>query len=253
MDIDSAYLDALFYLHEGLPRQGPGSDAATVQALRSMPDLPPAPRVLDVGCGAGASTLVLARELQTPVIAVDIHRPYLEQLERTAAERGLAQYIVTRQADMGQLDYAVASFDLIWSEGAAYLLGFSNALRTWQPILKSGGFLTVSECTWLTERPSAEVAEYWRDAYPAMTTVEANCALAQDAGYDVIGTQVLPSDAWQENYYGPLRKRLTALSSESDANQALAQVIADTEQEMAMLQEADDSVGYVFYILRSRT
>ena len=251
MDIDP-YLEALFYLHEDLPRQGPGSETATLAVLRSIPDLPPAPRVLDLGCGSGASTLVLARELRTQIIAVDIHRPYLEQLERAAAEQGLRDLILTRQADMGRLDYAIASFDLIWSEGAAYLLTFAKALRIWRPILKPGGCLAVSECTWLSDNPPAEVAHYWRDAYPAMATVDVNSAVACDAGYDVVDAKVLPSAAWRENYYGPLRKRMTALKAEARTNQALAQVIADTEQEMDVLGKAYESFAYVFYILRSR-
>ena len=253
MDIDSAYLEALFYLHEDLPRQGPGSDTTTLEVLRSIPDLPSAPHVLDLGCGSGASSLVLARELQTQIIAVDIHRAYLDQLERAAAEEGLGERILIRQADMGQLDYAFASFDLIWSEGAAFLLGFANALRTWRPLLKPGGFLAVSECTWLSENPPADIATYWHDAYPAMATAAANSTIAVAAGYDVVDTKVLPATAWWENYYGPLRQRMTALKTEARRNPALAQVIADTEQEMEILEKADSSFGYVFYVLRNRT
>ena len=57
-------MEALFALHEGLPRQGPGLDSATHAALdRVARALPPRPRVLDLGCGSGAATLVLAEAL----------------------------------------------------------------------------------------------------------------------------------------------------------------------------------------------
>ncbi|HEX8823356.1 MAG TPA: class I SAM-dependent methyltransferase, partial [Archangium sp.] len=58
--------DAFFLLHTDLPREGPGSDDCTREALRRLrPWLPASPRVLDLGCGPGKQTLVLARELGT--------------------------------------------------------------------------------------------------------------------------------------------------------------------------------------------
>ena len=67
-------------LHRGLPREGPGSDQCTAQALRLLPVLPREPVVLDLGCGPGRQALVLARMLGSKVIAIDLHQPYLDQL-----------------------------------------------------------------------------------------------------------------------------------------------------------------------------
>jgi cyclopropane fatty-acyl-phospholipid synthase-like methyltransferase len=102
--------EAFFRLYEGLPRQGPGSDACTREALRRLPPLPAQPRVVDLGCGAGRQTLVLAEALGTRVLAVDLHRPFLDQLEGAAREHGLAHRVETRCADMGALEpgFAVA-------------------------------------------------------------------------------------------------------------------------------------------------
>jgi hypothetical protein len=47
-------------LHRGLPRLGPGSDTTTLQTLAYCDGLPPAPAILDIGCGTGAQNLVLA-------------------------------------------------------------------------------------------------------------------------------------------------------------------------------------------------
>ena len=133
--------EALFRLFETLPRQGPGSDACTREALRRLPALPAAPRVLDLGCGTGASTLVLAATLRTSVIAVDIHQPFLDQLRATAQARGLAPLIETRCADIRSPGVPPGSIDLLWSEGALYLLGFEQGLRLWRPLLAPGGCL----------------------------------------------------------------------------------------------------------------
>src|SRR5690606_19285179 len=116
--------EAIFRLFEGLPRQGPGSDACTREALRRLGPLPPTPRVLDLGCGSGRAALVLAETLRAQVIAVDNHQPFLDQLRATARERGLQPLIETRCADMAAPGVPVGSVDLLWSEGAIYQLGF---------------------------------------------------------------------------------------------------------------------------------
>ena len=88
-------MEAFFKLHAGLPREGPGSDSSTREAIRGLPPLTASPRVTDLGCGTGPQTLVLARELNSPIIAVDIHQPYLDQLQAFAAEAGLEARIET--------------------------------------------------------------------------------------------------------------------------------------------------------------
>ena len=65
---------ALFFeLFSGLPRQGPGTAASTRRALGLVPDVGPRTRVLDVGCGTGAQTLVLAQSSASHIVAVDNH------------------------------------------------------------------------------------------------------------------------------------------------------------------------------------
>ena len=157
-------------LHQRLPREGPGNDQCTREALNRLPVLAPGANALDLGCGPGRQTLVLAKSLKTRVIAVDSHQPYLDQLKRSATAEGLSQLIATRCADFGALDIEPGSIDLIWSEGAAYILGFEESLRRWGRLLKAGGLTAVSECTWLTDSPPEEPLHFWRAGYPTMGT-----------------------------------------------------------------------------------
>ena len=135
-------------LHSNLPREGPGDDATTRSVLLSL-DLPQAPKVLDVGCGPGAQSLVLASESGGTVTAVDVHQPFLDELERRAANAGLDGRISTCRATMSDLPFADGAFDLIWSEGAIFIMGFGAGLTNWRRLLRRGGFLVASEATWL--------------------------------------------------------------------------------------------------------
>ena len=240
-------MEELFQLFEGLARLGPGSEASTLRALHMLPMLPAEPRILDLGCGAGASSLILARETRGMVAAIDVHQPFLDDLDRRAAAAGLEERIKTRCGSMGVLNDPLRSYDLIWSEGAVYLIGFERGLRLWRPLLRASGFLCVTEATWLTEDPPAEARMYWDEAYPAMGTIDQNLERAKAAGYDPLGTFSLPKSDWEDEYYAPLVTRMDALR----ADPAFAPVIAETNREIELYRRFGDSYGYVFYALRA--
>jgi SAM-dependent methyltransferase len=240
--------EALFRLFEGLPRQGPGSDACTREALRRLPALPAAPRVLDLGCGSGRSTLVLAEALRTKVIAVDNHQPFLDQLRAIARERGLEHLIEARCADMAAAGVAPGSIDLLWSEGAIYFLGFEKGLRLWRPLLAPGGCLAVTECSWLSADPPAEAAAFFRQSYPGMAGVSENVERARAAGFEVLDRFALPSEAWWHEYYLPLEARMDLLAA--DRGPELVAAIAETRREIDLARRCGDAYGYVFYLMR---
>jgi serine/threonine-protein kinase HipA len=239
--------EAVFRLFEGLPRQGPGSDACTREALRRLPALPEAPRLLDLGCGGGRSSLVLAETLRSKVVAVDIHQPFLDQLQAAARERGLEELIETRCADMAAPDVPPGSIDLLWSEGAIYLLGFEGGLRLWRPLLAPHGLVAVSECSWLCADPPKALAAFWRHAYPGMGGIGDNIARARGVGLDVLGHFTLPPQAWWEDYYAPLEQRIAELTP--DAGPPLAEVIAETRREIDLFRRWSDAYGYLFYLM----
>ena len=103
-------------------------------------------RILDLGCGPGKQTLVLARHFRTPVIAVDFHAPYLECLRRSAEAEGLSDLVQTRLGRMEELEEQPGSVDLIWIEGAIFIVGFGEGLGArfcvtgacWSPAMRRG-------------------------------------------------------------------------------------------------------------------
>ena len=62
----------LIDLHKQGHRQGPGGDAETEQALNlAIADRTTPLKVADIGCGTGASAILLAKLLNARVTAVD--------------------------------------------------------------------------------------------------------------------------------------------------------------------------------------
>ena len=242
------YIAALIRLHRGLPRQGPGDDAVTRRVLAMLPELPAGASVADMGCGSGAAALVLAAELGERVRALDLARPFLDELAGQARALGLEDLVEIVEGDMGQPPWLDASLDLIWSEGAAYNLTFGGALKTWRTLLRPGGFLVASEITWLRPDPPETPREYWGLAYPEMTDEAGNRAHAEAAGFRVLETFLLPAEAWWRNYYDHLQRRVARFLYVEDP--VLAQVVLETEVEMELFRQFSDWYGYVFYVLQ---
>ena len=230
-----------------MEKLGPGGNAHTVRGLRSLARKQFGV-VVDAGCGTGRQTLALAQELGTLVHAVDSYQPFLTDLARFARAAKVGHLVQAHCMDMKDIPQAFRSIDLLWSEGAAYSIGFANALATWAPALGRGGFAVVSELTWLKEPAPEPVREFFRSGYPDMQSVPHNIALAEGSGYRLVSTYTLPRDAWVEGYYDVLQRRAEVLLEHGDpAVQAFA---AETIKEIEVFQHSEDSYGYVFYVLQ---
>ena len=237
-----------FEIHDGLPRQAPGSEATTRHLLAQCLGLPTAAQVLDVGCGPGRASLVIAGELPDATItAVDLYLPYLDQLAASARAAGVAERIEPRRASMTDLPFADGTFDLVWSEGAIYIMGFSAGLRAWRRLLRQRGLVVVTEATWFTATPSAAAAAFWAEGYPPMTDVDTCCRLAEAAGYEVLATSPLPHDDWWAEYYTPLTERLDAYDT---SDPTVAAVVAAERVEIDLYRDHGDEYGYTGFVLR---
>src|SRR5215468_3678041 len=160
-------IDLLF---ADMDKLSPGDDNLSLYVLRSLPQHR-FEVVVDAGCGAGRQTMVLARELRTPIQAVDSYQPFLNRLERRAQETGLDNLVQVNCMDMQDIPSLFPTIDLLWAEGAAYNIGFGNALSTWAKAIKPHGFAVVTELCWLRDEIPDSIKEFFRMAYPKMQSV----------------------------------------------------------------------------------
>ena len=249
--MDPHLFEVFMDVQAGLPRQGPGDDDSTRRALALCKGLPPQPDVLDVGCGPGRQTVVLAEQLGGQVIAVDRHAPYLDELQRLAAGREVAAHISTRVGDMAALPFPDRSFDLVWSEGAAYIMGFGAAMAAWRRLLRPGGYVAATELVWLVPDPPTKVAAFFGQEYPAMGSVEDARDHVRAGGYQLVGDLVLPDLAWWQHYYTPLSAKLPNMRLKYAADPAALEVIEMTAAEIDMRRRFGHTYGYVFVVGRA--
>ena len=247
---DGEPIDALEHLFAPLDQAGPGSDASTLAALRALMPIPTGGAVYDLGCGPGRQTLALARALEREITAVDVNRTFLDRLILRAEQADLGEAVAVVEASMVALDAPPGSIDLIWSEGAAYIVGVEHALKYWWPLLVPGGCVAFTDLVWLTDDPPPAAQRFWQPAYPAMTSVTETKLACSRHGFHVVGTRALPEEDWRAGYYDPLADRITALRPQAADWPELAAVLDETADEMAIFDAHHDSFAYVFFLLR---
>lgn len=244
-------MQLLIDLHKDGARQGPGGDdetrlAVRLSGLKGQRNL----RIADIGCGTGASTLVLAQELDAHIIAVDFLSEFLERLARAATVAGVADRITTRAQSMAELTFAAGELDAIWSEGAIYNIGFEAGVAAWKPFLKPGGILAVSELTWLTGERPAELEAHWDSEYPEVNTASAKIAVLEKHGFSPVGYFTLPEHCWLDNYYRPMQQRSGAFLAAHGHSDAAKAMIAAEEVEIDLYERYRAFVSYGYYVAR---
>ena len=251
MDIsDPKILEIFFDVHSNLPRQGPGSRSCTQKALSLAPNVPSDAHVLDIACGPGAQTLDLAALMPMATInAIDAHAAYVEEAQRRVIAAELSDRVHVTQADMRSLPFEVDSFDLIWCEGAAYIMGIKQALSAWRPLLKRGGALAFSEAVWLRDDPPSDLRDWWAEGYPNMLDVEGCRKLIEECSYRLLGDFVLPESAWWDDYYVPLEKRLKSLVPKYEGSALAMDVLKECQKEIDFFRLFAAFYGYVFLVV----
>lgn len=242
-------MELMFSFFERLHRKAPGSERSTRRALSLLGRLPPDAEIVDFGCGSGAASLVLA-EAGASVTAVDIYQPFLDRLDARAAKAGLSGRVTTVCRDMADATFADGSFDVVWSEGAIYLVGFEAGLKRWRRLLRPGGHVAVTEAVWLCEDPSAEASALWEAAYPAITSIEENLKMVRSAGFDSVDHFVLPREDWAE-YYEPLQEQLGLFRKEHGEDGHARAFADELQREVDVWRDWGDSYGYLFCLARA--
>jgi SAM-dependent methyltransferase len=238
-----------FDVHSNLPREGPGNRDSTARALRLMGPVPKKPLIVDIACGPGAQTLDLAQLVpDARIIATDAYPPYLKELARRAAAAGLTERIDTRVGDMAALAIDPGTADVLWCEGAAYIIGVPQALRLWPPLLKPGGHIALTEPVWLKPDPPATVRKNWEE-YPAMTDVPGCRGIIRRAGLKLLGDFLLPEAAWWDDYYGPLDARRRQIEAKYAGDAVAEAVLQEAADEVAAYRNYSAYFGYQFFVM----
>ena len=200
----------------------------TRKAFYTLPKLEN-PRILDIGCGSGVPTIELTKLCACRIVALDNDRSTLNRFEKKLKEQGLSDRIEILNRSLTNIDFDDESFDIIWSEGSIFVLGFERGLREWRRFLKPDGFMAVHD-----ERGN----------------VEEKLKHITDSGYELMDYFILDKDVWWNEYYSPLEREIQKIqnrySDESDIS-----VKFDKElREIELFKKDSEKFESVFFVLQ---
>ena len=219
-----------------MDRLAPGSDKSTLRAISYIDfNKDSKLNILDVGCGVGAATLLLANYFKNSTIeAIDLFDHYLKVLDEIDNDR-----VYTSQMDMNDLDYPNEEFDIVFSEASAYIMGFNKALKEWKRVIKDNGYLIISELSWI-KKPSKESKNFWKTHYEEIDTIENKIAQISE-NYKFIDYFILPKSDFK-SYYLNLENNLKDLEDNNFKK--------DLKKEIEVYRKNSDDYSYVYYIMR---
>jgi SAM-dependent methyltransferase len=243
------FWEVFFEVYEPLPRQGPGNRACAEKALGLCRDLPHRPSVLDLGCGVGGQTVHLAELTHGSIVAIDCHAPSIERLQAMVAERRLGARVWPVVGDMAHTALPSGTFDLIWSEGALYNIGIDKALQLCHGLLRTGGYLAFTDAVWRKENPPPEVKESFDRDYPTMGKVPDVLAAIAGARFSLVGHFTLPDEAWWDDFYTPMEKRIEELRCKYAGDGEALDVLDQLAQEPEMHRQHSAYYAYEFFVV----
>jgi ubiquinone/menaquinone biosynthesis C-methylase UbiE len=200
----------------------------TRKAFRMLPKLDK-PRILDVGCGSGVPTMELARLGQGEVIGIDIDQPTLDKLDRKIKEAGFSNQVQAVNCSILDMSFPDESFDIIWSEGSIFVIGFERGIWEWKHLLKTNGFMVIHD---------------------EMGNIEEKLEQISKCGYMLLGYFVLSQDTWRAEYFAPLEK-LVAKSQTilTDDPQALEE-LNQARRELEMFRNNPERNNSVYFVIQ---
>ena len=233
-----------------MERQGPGSLEMTLKALSFIDNLTDKSLIADIGCGTGGQTTTLAQHVQGNITALDLFPDFINILNHNVEKLSLQNKVKGIVGSMGNLPFQNEEFDLIWSEGAIYNIGFERGLKEWRKYLKTGGYIAISESSWFTDERPAEINDFWINAYPEIDTIPNQVTKIHKAGYLPVAAFVFPETCWTEQYYIPKVAAMDIFLNKYAGNKTAEELMASQRYEEELYHKYKKFYGYTFFIAK---
>lgn len=163
--------------------------------------------VLDVGCGVGATSTLLAKKYGARVVGVDVSELMIERARKRVERERLGSKVELKVADVCSLPFEDGGFDVIVCESVlTFVRDKERALREMTRVLKPDGYIGLNEEVWL-KAPLPGLLDYvsrtWGIEAQILSVAEWQ-ALLEKTGLQVVLAQPRRYGISLKNYSGEL-------------------------------------------------
>jgi ubiquinone/menaquinone biosynthesis C-methylase UbiE len=242
----TSIIDLIVETHAGLDRQGPGSPEMTIKALSFLDNLNENSRVVDLACGTGGQTMILAKNISGNIIGLDICPEFIDIFNDNVKRLNLQERVNGIVGSMENLSFQKEEFDLIWSEGAIDHIGFEKGLNYWNGFLKKNGYIAVTCVSWFTDKRPSEIENFYAGC--GLDTIGNNISIMQKSGYTLVAAFTLPEKCWTDNYFIPRGATEKPLLEKYTGNKTVEDFFQNGRYEVEMYLKYKLYYGFAFYI-----
>ncbi|MDY6875110.1 MAG: methyltransferase domain-containing protein [Chloroflexota bacterium] len=158
-------------------------------------------RVLEVGCGVGATACYLAKKYNCRVAGVDLRESMIARSNERARKEGVADRVEFRVADAQDLPFDDASFDVVIAESVAtFIEGKQRVVNEYARVTRPGGYVGMNEEIWL-KPPTTRLIEFVKHMWGIKSDVFTShdwVGLLESAGLTNVVVQTYEFDTRRE-------------------------------------------------------
>lgn len=181
------------------------------------------PRILDVGCGSGVPTLMIAEKFDGKITAIDIDTKSIDIFREKVKELDLSDRVNLSDSSLFDIKVKNNQYDLILAEGLLNVVGFQKGFLKIIKLLKRKGFIIIHD----EFQNQNDKIEFIRNN---------NCR--------ILDLFVLNEQIWWNDYYKCLEKEIS-----SNSNKELLKLFKSDLHEIKLFKKNPSQYISVYYII----
>ena len=214
-----------------------GSSPPLIVDLIKPLDLPDKARILDLGCGKGAVSIVLAKELGFQMTGIDFFSPFIQAAQELAQAAGVEKLCRFEYADIRERVPQLSGFDgLVFASVGGVWGDLGQCMKKLRQTVRSGGFLIIDDGFLVSERkietPGYDYCHNYEDTL--------RC-LSQYGDHILKETIISDNDMKDMNrlYMERLNKRALSIRQAHPEMAACLESYLKNQEELCRLMESD--------------
>ncbi len=181
------------------------------------------PRILDVGCGSGVPTLMIADKFNGKITAVDTDTKSIDIFKEKVKGLNLSNRVTLFNSSFFDLKVKNNQFDLIIAEGLLNVVGFQKGFLKIIKLLKRKGFAIIHD---------------------EFQNQNEKIELIKNNDCKILDSFVLDEQIWWNDYFKCLEKEIS-----SNSNKELLKLFKSDLQEIKLFKKNPNQYISVYYII----